>query len=339
MKIVNNYTYYRRTSDRRSDDRRSNKHEADRREDRHDRRDERDDRRRSDTVKFHSDREANDKHGHSSYFDSKQVGKGSSQSRPNSNDDNSRSKPLPNSTIAMRQAEALSRTLERRAQEKVQQLQKLGIEIPTMMQQQQQIILENQLQNSQIKPLMSINTSNVASQPTAMNLMPDQSQNDSNLTLNLTNFTSPVLTNARYTEQMQKKKLIWGAKKAECSANNETTTNNKWETAKFSQGKVSCIFVLYQIDFNFYFESFHQLDNDGKVASKFLRLMGMKNVPATASSTTGETSNDSAEEIDPTVKRREQMFSSMEHQYEVARQATHTMRGMGLGFGSHSRPC
>lgn len=132
----------------------------------------------------------------------------------------------------------------------------------------------------------------------------DESKAESdNLSVNLSNFTSSVLTNAKYTEQMQKKKLIWGAKKAAP----EVSTNNKWEAAKFSQ------------------------DTDGKVASKFLRLMGMKNATPTAAA--------APENDDTSVQKREQMFSSMEQQYEIARQVTHTMRGVGLGFGSQSRPC
>lgn len=37
------------------------------------------------------------------------------------------------------------------------------------------------------------------------------------------------------------------------------------------------------------------------------------------------------------LKQQEEMFSSMEQQYEVARTATHTMRGVGLGFSSFQR--
>lgn len=214
-----------------------------------------------------------------------------------------------NSSSAIRRAEALNRTIERRANEKVQQLQKLGIEIPGIMQQQQQLHLKSQSQpTAQIKPLMSIGA-DIISGATQLNSNTNTTsdetttENDANLALNLSNFTSSVLTNAKYTQQMQKKKMIWGAKK---TTTETTTTNNKWEAAKFSQ------------------------DSDGKVASKFLRLMGMKNAPTAAA-----TSDDG----DSGVEKREQMFSSMEQQYEVARQATHTMRGMGLGFGSQSRPC
>lgn len=61
------------------------------------------------------------------------------------------------------------------------------------------------------------------------------------------------------------------------------------------------------------------------MANKFKRLMGIKNV--------GEGSNAATD----VLKKQEEMFSSMEQQYEVARTATHTMRGVGLGFGSYQR--
>lgn len=38
------------------------------------------------------------------------------------------------------------------------------------------------------------------------------------------------------------------------------------------------------------------------------------------------------------IKKQEEMFNSMEMQYEVARVATHTHRGLGLGFGLHQYP-
>lgn len=38
------------------------------------------------------------------------------------------------------------------------------------------------------------------------------------------------------------------------------------------------------------------------------------------------------------IKKQEEMFNSMEMQYEVARVATHTHRGLGLGFGVHQYP-
>lgn len=63
----------------------------------------------------------------------------------------------------------------------------------------------------------------------------------------------------------------------------------------------------------------------GKVASKFKRLMGIRNA------------DDGSRAPTDVLKKQEEMFSSMEQQYEVARTATHTMRGVGLGFGSFQR--
>lgn len=67
----------------------------------------------------------------------------------------------------------------------------------------------------------------------------------------------------------------------------------------------------------------------GKVASKFKRLMGIRN-PSEAEGSTGRP-------VPDVLKRQEEMFSSMEAQYEVARTATHTMRGVGLGFSTFQR--
>lgn len=248
----------------------------------------------------------------SSYQSDKQqsvIPTSSNQCRPHHDDKDSRTK------FAIQKAEAISRNIERRANEKVYQLQKLGIEVPgiTVMQQQQMPLIQQPLlmaQNTHIRFGALQPTSTVTSQESASTLT--GVNNDNNGGINLTNFTSPVLVNSRYTDQMQKKKLIWGAKKAAAEQADSATTTNKWETAKFSQ------------------------DNDGKMASKFLRLMGMKNAAATQATKSDDSSEDTAS-VDPSVRERQEMFSTMEQQYEVARQTTHTMRGMGLGFGS-SRP-
>lgn len=126
---------------------------------------------------------------------------------------------------------------------------------------------------------------------------------------------------ARYKDQIQKRKLLWSNKKAE----KVDEAAAKWqETAQFSK------------------------DDDGKVASKFMRLMGIKQPPsssAAAAAAVGEDALDGEEKKKATppsssafAKKQADMFSTMEQQYEVARQATHTMRGVGLGFSSQGRP-
>lgn len=114
---------------------------------------------------------------------------------------------------------------------------------------------------------------------------------------------------AKYTDQIQKRKLIWGSKKPE----NVDQAAAKWQqTAKFSQ------------------------DQDGKMASKFMRLMGIKKGQGSAGN--DQSSSDSDQKNGENfAKKQQELFSNMEQQYEVARQATHTLRGMGLGFSSQSR--
>lgn len=121
----------------------------------------------------------------------------------------------------------------------------------------------------------------------------------------------------KYMQQMQKRKLIWGNKAKQEGQNSEKKEEesntkasgdltNVWQTAKFSQ------------------------DQDGKLTAKFKRLMGIKDSDTTTVNT-GETNSE-------LIKKQEEMFSSMEKQYEVARVATHTHRGVGLGFGVHQYP-
>lgn len=132
----------------------------------------------------------------------------------------------------------------------------------------------------------------------------------------LPSYYNPGVVNpVRYADQVQKRKLLWSHKTAE--SKDVSTNISKWEQAKFSQ------------------------DKDGKVASKFLRLMGVKDgqktagdtaaAPGTSGSSSGGTGSGDS------IKKQEELFSTMEQQYEVARQVTHTMRGVGLGFSSQPR--
>lgn len=125
----------------------------------------------------------------------------------------------------------------------------------------------------------------------------------------LPSYYNPGVVNpVRYADQVQKRKLLWGNKTAESK---EVSTNiSKWEQAKFSQ------------------------DKDGKMASKFLRLMGVKDAHKT---TPADEAKPGPSSSGDSINKQEELFSTMEQQYEVARQVTHTMRGVGLGFGSQPR--
>lgn len=119
--------------------------------------------------------------------------------------------------------------------------------------------------------------------------------------IELPSYYNPATINvAKYTNQIQKRKLLWSNKKAESVDQNVA----KWQqTAQFAK------------------------DEDGKVASKFMRLMGIKNATPTGKVVEG---GEQTEGMKPADFAK--MKADMELQYEVARQTTHTMRGMGLGF-------
>ncbi|XP_034237716.1 arginine/serine-rich coiled-coil protein 2-like isoform X2 [Thrips palmi] len=118
-------------------------------------------------------------------------------------------------------------------------------------------------------------------------------------------YNAAAVNPQRLVDQIQKRKLLWGAKKEDPSkAAAPSQTSNKWQGATFAQ------------------------DQDGKLTAKFNRLMGIKQpVQAPAATSSGE----GGSEI---IKKQEEMFHNMESQYEVARLATHTHRGLGLGFGT-----
>ncbi|KAJ8982045.1 hypothetical protein NQ317_001740 [Molorchus minor] len=124
-------------------------------------------------------------------------------------------------------------------------------------------------------------------------------------------FFVPGIT-GRFREQIEKRKLLW--KKAEPEAQPKSPAS----VPAVSQGVAPMATKVWEAT------TFAQ-DTDGKVANKFKRLMGIRT--ATDGSSTGS----------EVLKKQEEMFSSMEQQYEVARTATHTMRGVGLGFSSYQR--
>lgn len=118
--------------------------------------------------------------------------------------------------------------------------------------------------------------------------------------------------NPRLAEQMAKRKLLWGgaaAKKAAADAAAAAAaaapqaTANSWEKVEFAQ------------------------DDSGTQASKFLRLMGMKNADSVVASKPAA----AAETDSSAIAQRAQMFSNMERQYEAARKVTHNAKGKGFG--------
>nr|CAG4641387.1 EOG090X0LFN [Eulimnadia texana] len=109
-------------------------------------------------------------------------------------------------------------------------------------------------------------------------------------------YYNPAVVNVtKVAEQMQKRKLLWGNKEKKEAAPTATV----WNAATFSQ------------------------DQDGKATAKFKRLMGIKE--------DGSSGSEAATDVS---KKQQELFATLDQQYEIARATTHTQRGVGLGFSS-----
>lgn len=113
-------------------------------------------------------------------------------------------------------------------------------------------------------------------------------------------YYNPAAVNPlKYAEQVQKRKLLWSKAKEHKEVSDK---EKEWQQTAFNQ------------------------DENGKMASKFKKLMGIKHEGAD-----GEGSSEHTEEQ---KKKREEFFSRLDKDYEFARMTTHTQRGVGLGFSS-----
>uniref|UniRef100_A0A224ZAS3 Transcriptional coactivator caper rrm superfamily n=1 Tax=Rhipicephalus zambeziensis TaxID=60191 RepID=A0A224ZAS3_9ACAR len=140
----------------------------------------------------------------------------------------------------------------------------------------------------------------------ALNAPPPQIPNS------LPSYYNPTAVNAlKYTEQMQKRKLLWKKPQqdevaAETEAPNpqpNSTCAKVWEKMTFAQ------------------------DDDGKMTAKFRKLMGIRGDPPPPTE-----KPDPA--VNPLLKQQEKLFQDLDQQYEAARVSTHTHRGVGLGYSS-----
>ncbi|XP_046336581.1 arginine/serine-rich coiled-coil protein 2-like isoform X2 [Haliotis rufescens] len=115
-------------------------------------------------------------------------------------------------------------------------------------------------------------------------------------------FYNPAAVNPlKYAEQVQKRKLLWGKNKEK----KEDEGQGQWQGTAFVS------------------------DNDGKMAAKFRKLMGMKE---------GADKDSDEEKNEEQKKKTEEMFYRLDKEYEFARMTTHTHRGIGLGFQSQGLP-
>ncbi|XP_075542622.1 uncharacterized protein LOC142576390 isoform X3 [Dermacentor variabilis] len=140
----------------------------------------------------------------------------------------------------------------------------------------------------------------------ALNAPPPQVSNS------LPSYYNPTAVSAvKYTEQMQKRKLLWKKpQQEEVAAETEapkpqpnSTCAKVWEKMTFAQ------------------------DDDGKMTAKFRKLMGIRGEPPPPTD-----KPDPA--VNPLLKQQEKLFHDLDQQYEAARVSTHTHRGVGLGYSS-----
>lgn len=116
-------------------------------------------------------------------------------------------------------------------------------------------------------------------------------------------YYNPAAVNPlKYAEQMQKRKLLWSKVKTDNKEEGAAT----WGGTSFSQ------------------------DQDGKVAHKFRKLMGMKEGE--------EEEEDDRPANEEQQLKQQQLFDQLDKEYEFARMTTHTHRGIGLGFQSLGLP-
>merc|ERR1712137_477158 len=121
----------------------------------------------------------------------------------------------------------------------------------------------------------------------------------------LPSFYNPGAVNPmKYAQQIQKRKQLWANK--EKKEAQPTMTSKIWEATAFNQ------------------------DLDGKMTAKFKRMMGIKTEQA------GSSQPEGAAESNEVLKKQQELFASLDQQYQVARATTHIQRGLGLGFSSNN---
>ncbi|OQV16520.1 hypothetical protein BV898_09359 [Hypsibius exemplaris] len=122
-------------------------------------------------------------------------------------------------------------------------------------------------------------------------------------------------------EQQEKRKLLWGGSKAK----KDTEAAAEAAPAEVTPTTPKATAAVWQ---NVTFSG----DEDGRVANKFKKLMGLKETdPSAGSSSSGA---DAGSAPAPPHVKQEDLFRNLDRQYEMARLTAHTQKGVGLGFNS-----
>ncbi|XP_033748380.1 arginine/serine-rich coiled-coil protein 2-like isoform X2 [Pecten maximus] len=140
-------------------------------------------------------------------------------------------------------------------------------------------------------------------------------------------YYNPAAVNPlKYAEQVQKRKLLW-SKNKDSKDSKEETTATPAASAVPSATELPAA-TLHKG--NEWQKTSFAADQDGKMAAKFRKLMGMKE---------GDSDEGTSAELSEEQQRKQQeLFSRLDKEYEFARMATHTHRGVGLGFASQLNP-
>lgn len=126
-------------------------------------------------------------------------------------------------------------------------------------------------------------------------------------------YYNPAAVNPiKYAEQLKKRKLLWSKNKEikEPETDKEVENKAQWTSTSFAA------------------------DNDGKMAAKFRKLMGIKEEDQLLVSDNVDISKLTEDQR----RRQEELFMQLDREYAFARMTTHTHRGIGLGFQSQGLP-
>ncbi|XP_060063657.1 arginine/serine-rich coiled-coil protein 2-like isoform X2 [Ylistrum balloti] len=145
-------------------------------------------------------------------------------------------------------------------------------------------------------------------------------------------YYNPAAVNPlKYAEQVQKRKLLWSKNKDSKDSKDETTTLTT-TAGTTTAGTTTAAETMAAASHkgNEWQKTSFASDQDGKMAAKFRKLMGMKE---------GESDEGTSAELSEEQQRKQQeLFSRLDKEYEFARMTTHTHRGVGLGFASQLNP-
>lgn len=124
-------------------------------------------------------------------------------------------------------------------------------------------------------------------------------------------YYNPAAVNPlKYAEQLKKRKLLWSKNKEIPEGDKEVESKAQWTSTSFAS------------------------DQDGKMAAKFRKLMGIKEEDKMLLLDNVDLSKLTEEQR----QRQEELFMQLDREYAFARMTTHTHRGIGLGFQSQGLP-